>query len=300
MFNKVMVGVDGEAGGRDAIALARKLVAHDGEVIEAQVRPLYPAKFAVIPPIESNITVGEPTASHHLRTVANGSKVRRIVSTSVGRGLRVLADESDVDLLVVGSTRRGIFGRVLTGDGTQEAINGARCAVAVAPAGYARHPNPFTSVGVAYNGSTESECALDVARTLAAAHGAQVSAMEVVNFPTYAYVEGAGVPTAELTQPMLDEARARLEALGDLEPNVRFGATAQELTQYSDTVSLLIVGARDYGPVGRLVHSSTSRSLARGCGCPLLILTRGSLVRDSDLIDAALSRVGSADRDARS
>jgi hypothetical protein len=35
-----------------------------------------------------------------------------------------------------------------------------------------------------------------------------------------------------------------------------------------------VVGSRGYGPVGRLVHGSTSQRLARAAHCPLLVLTR--------------------------
>lgn len=57
----------------------------------------------------------------------------------------------DAQLLVMGSSRRGLIGRVLINDNTQDAFNGAPCSVAVAPAGHARRaplrrsPYPRTS-----------------------------------------------------------------------------------------------------------------------------------------------------------
>ena len=59
-------------------------------------------------------------------------------SPSVGRGLHELAELIGADLLVIGSSRRGLLGRVLIGDDTRAALNGAPCAVAIAPAGYSR------------------------------------------------------------------------------------------------------------------------------------------------------------------
>lgn len=35
-----------------------------------------------------------------------------------------------------------------------------------------------------------------------------------------------------------------------------------------------MIASRGYGPVGRLVHGSTTRQLARTARCPLLVLTR--------------------------
>ena len=49
---------------------------------------------------------------------------------------------------------------------------------------------------------------------------------------------------------------------------------------YSASLDLLIVGSRDYGPIGRLVHGSTSQQLARMARCPLLVLTRSARERD--------------------
>jgi Universal stress protein family len=47
---------------------------------------------------------------------------------------------------------------------------------------------------------------------------------------------------------------------------------------YSASLDLLVVGSRAYGPIGRLMHGSTSRQLARTARCPLLVLTRGARV----------------------
>jgi nucleotide-binding universal stress UspA family protein len=82
----------------------------------------------------------------------------------------------EADLLVVGSSRRGLLGRVLIGDDTRAALNGAPCAIAIAPAGYSREPTPMSEIGVGYNGSPESEHALELARLLAADIGAKLSA----------------------------------------------------------------------------------------------------------------------------
>ena len=40
------------------------------------------------------------------------------------------------------------------------------------------------------------------------------------------------------------------------------------------SLDLLIVGSRGYGPIGRLIHGSTSQQLAHTARCPLLVLTR--------------------------
>jgi nucleotide-binding universal stress UspA family protein len=49
--------------------------------------------------------------------------------------------------------------------------------------------------------------------------------------------------------------------------HVRYGNIVDELTSYSVPLDLLIVGSRGYGPIGRLVHGSTSAHLARCARC---------------------------------
>ena len=193
----------------------------------------------------------------------------------------------EADLLVVGSSRRGLFGRVLLADDTHAALNGAPCAIAVAPAGYAEQPGAIREVGVAYDGSPESEHALKVARTLGAEHGAKLSALEAVSLPGYALI-GGGAPVGDAINAMVDDARARIAALEGIEPHAVYGSPAEELAWYSASLDLLVVGSRGYGPLGRLIHGSTSQELARTARCPLLVLTRSARTRPIPVTDAEL------------
>ncbi|HUA71417.1 MAG TPA: universal stress protein, partial [Solirubrobacteraceae bacterium] len=47
-----------------------------------------------------------------------------------------------------------------------------------------------------------------------------------------------------------------------------------ELTLYSASLDLLVIGSRGYGPLGRLVYGGVAQRLARTARCPLLVLTR--------------------------
>jgi nucleotide-binding universal stress UspA family protein len=73
---------------------------------------------------------------------------------------------------------------------------------------------------------------------------------------------------------LLEDACARIAALGDVEPRAAYGQPAEELALYSASLDLLVVGSRGYGPIGRLIHGSTSQQLAHSARCPLLVLTR--------------------------
>jgi nucleotide-binding universal stress UspA family protein len=114
-----------------------------------------------------------------------------VESSSVGAGLHELAEDEGADLLVVGSSRRGLLGRVMLGDDTRAALNGAPCAVAPAPAGYAQQPRAIERVGVGYNCSPESEHALGVGRKLARQFSASLAAFEAVSIPALVVMGGA-------------------------------------------------------------------------------------------------------------
>lgn len=296
MFRNVLVGVDGRPGGRDAVALATKLMAGDGKLTLAHVFPgdprLWNTYRAAYETMEQNGALELLTEARDQARL--NADLRSVESTSAGRGLHELAEAGGDDLLVVGSSRRGPLGRVLLGDDTREALNGAPCAVAIAPSGYACSPAAIRQIGVAYDGSAESEHAVSVARTLAAERGASLSACEAVALPAYTFI-GGPVPIDDTLDALVEQARRRIADLGGIEAHAVYGNVVDELTAYSASVDLLIVGSRAYGPIGRLVHGSTSRQLAHSARCPLLVLTRvgepaapGLVARADDPVGAEL------------
>jgi nucleotide-binding universal stress UspA family protein len=248
MFKNVLIGVDDGGGGRDAVALARRLNASEADLTLGHIYPGDPG--ASDHRSDEEQARGEDLFGAIAGDLGPGAVVRCRGSSSVGRGLHELSEAIGADLLVVGSSRRGRLGRVLLGDDTRAALNGAPCAVAVAPDDYAYDPGLIREIGVGYNGSHESVHALDVARGLAAETGAKLSAFQAV-----------------------------------------YGRAAEELAIFSASVDLLVVGSRGYGPVGRLVHGSTSQQLARISRCPLLVLTRAARGRARPLVEQDDERV---------
>lgn len=276
MFNNILIGIDDGGGGRDAIALARQLVDQDGKLQLAHVHNGYPVAAR-----GSNgefERVERDLAADVLSRAAKESGIERTVgigSSSVGRGLHELAELTGADLLVVGSTRRGLVGRVMLGNDTNRALNGAPCAVAVAPVGYALEDAKFGVIGVAYNTSSESDNAIAVARAIGAEKGAELSALRAIVIPGYVLAPGP-LLTEWTLEKYMEDARDQIAGLGGVEAHIVYGDPVEELTEYTKSVDLLVVGSRDYGPVGRLVHGSISHRLARTAHCPVLVLTRAS------------------------
>jgi nucleotide-binding universal stress UspA family protein len=276
MFKNVLVGVDGRANGRDAIALAAHLVEPSGKLTLAYVhsgalRPVH----AVTP----GLVELEREESHDLllqeRAAAGVSaELVSVVAKSPGRGLHQQAEEQSADLLVVGSCSRGALGRTMLGDDTRASLNGAPCAVAIAARGYAENPVPIANVGVGYDGSPESTAALAIARELASDTRADVHALEVVPIATYAYTGMMPPAIGESIDALLQEANARMKELPDVDGRAVYGLTGEELAAFGKDVDILVVGSRGYGPLKRLVIGSTSDYLQRHARCSLLVLPR--------------------------
>ena len=286
MFKHVIVGVDGADGGRDAIALAKILRGEDGELTLASVYHGDPHIWrGSSPPYEAAEEERSRAVLETARQEAGiDAQLRLHGASSVGRGLHELAEQSGADLLVIGSSRRGLLGRVLIGDDTRAALNGAPCAVAIAPAGYAQRPVAMREIGVGYDASSESQHALGVARKLAGRHGTKLSAFEAVALPTYPFT-GPVAADATTIEEMVDAARERIASIDGVEPHAAYGQPAEELTLYSASLDLLVIGSRSYGPIGRLVHGSTAHQLARSARCPLLVLTRAA--REANAVHAS-------------
>lgn len=276
MFDTVIVGVDGKPGGRDAIALASRLTASPGELTLAHVHS--GALRAVHASIPGMIT-DEREQSHELlerEQTASGVTAQLVSSVSItpGRGLHDLAGERQADLLVVGSSSRGLLGRALLKDDTRASLNGAPCAVAIASHGYGADPAPIATIGVGYDGSPESDAALATARALAQQIGASIRALEVVSIPTYAYTGIVPPSMGEGIEMMLEQASGRMAALAGVEGSAVYGLPGEELAELGDHVDLLVVGSRNYGPMRRLVLGSTSDYLAHHARCSLLVMPR--------------------------
>ena len=158
------------------------------------------------------------------------------------------------------------------------------------PAGYSDGSGPIREVGVGYDGSAESEAELEVARE----QGARLSACQAVSIPTTALGPGP-LPLSDTMDRLFLEAQDRLGGLEGVDARAVYGSPAGALAVYSGSVGLLIVGSRGYGPVGRLVHGSTSSRLARSPCCPLPVLPRSpvpSTSREAQAHEAAVAMPG--------
>lgn len=281
MFKKVLVGVDTQTRGHDAIALARRLASPDSEITFAHIYP--PVVSA------TNVTGDSPmnaaAATDLLRSVAGEecgvhARTRCAPSVGISDGLRSIADQIDADLLVIGATPRNRMTRALLGSFTADTLATAACTVAIAPLGYAEHDHEIHRVGVAYDGSYPSEAALSVAQAFAESIQAELSAFKVVRSPHDPVL--ARRHRLEKAVRALTAGRRQIEAHPGVQAHVASGDPVQELRGFCRSVDVLIAGARGAGFLARLLHPSTTEALAEVVSCPLLVITKGARERESE------------------
>lgn len=281
MFAKVLVGVDGLQGGRDAIALARALAPH-GELTLANSYPYDPGPSRYLNEGYRRLLEEEAAGvlERERAEVNVSAQIRTIGDTSPARGLHRLAEDLGSDLIVTGSAHRGPVGRVLVGNVSRSTLRGAPCPVAIAPREFAA--GALQTIAVGYDESPESALALELADELARETQARLRVVYAVAPPTalatsYAYA----LDWSEIVSAQLEHAREVVEGVigklaSDASAEVAQGLPSAELERVSHEVDLMVTGSRGWGPVRRVVMGSTSERLVHSAACPVIVVPRGA------------------------
>jgi nucleotide-binding universal stress UspA family protein len=288
MFSTVIVGYDGSAHARDALALGQQLCeSHGGMLVLACAYPFEPL-------FDEELAMGERNraarmGAERLLGAARGDVTgtflvegRAVPSTSVAHALTELAEEEAADLLVIGSTAHAPARRIGLGDVAMRLLHGSPCAVAVAPPGF-RRAAALHHLGVAYDGSPEAEDALDVAYRIAREQHAGVTIYSVADVPTF----GPGAPgdrVAVIDEQVVEKTRDRvtdaaLRAPAPLVPEtcVLEGSPAETISEAAEgVIDLLVMGSRGYGPIRRAVLGSVSERLVHAAAVPVLVTPRSA------------------------
>ena len=270
-MSTVLIGVDATARSEDAVALARQLaLTFAGVVIVAAITHDH---------VEGDATVRRMARLLEPRIEPGRIRTAVLAAPSPAQGLHELAEAEAADLIVVGSTHTGRLGRVRPGSTGERLLQGAPCAVAVAPHGFRTRLDPqLETIGVAYNGSREADCALQTALELAQANGAHVQAITVIPLELYGTPPSAHAEIDASMRAALDDAVAGTAA----ETVVLDGRPWAALAAQSQLLNLLIVGSRGYGPLRAVITGGTSGPLIHHAHCPVLVVPRG--------VDAPLNR----------
>lgn len=280
MFRRIIVGCDGTPQSYDALALAALLAERSGAGLKlGYVYDQQPRWFSAVRDYERARreeihSILEPA----LEALPDSVRVQSMGmgSSSPARGLHDLASGEKADLLVLGSTHRGALGRVLPGSVAEVLLNGAPCAVAIAPNGYRdRDVDGVAVIGAGFDGSEEAERMLGSADRLAASLGAGLRAIAVAE--PHHFQRGNGKGRHPL-QERLAEALAALGRSPDNDGVLLEGRPAEALAEAACGLDLLVAGSRGYGPMHHVMQGSVSAPLMRTCPCPLMLTARGAPV----------------------
>jgi len=305
-MSKIIVGVDGSDGSRDAIALASGLAGLTGStLLLANVFPYdeTPSR-ALNREFEEFLREDANAVLERLRTtVGDGvtAETRTIPNPSPAHGLHELAESEEAGLIVVGSTHTGRIGRVLPGSTAERLLHGSPCPVAVAPKGYADRPGREPrAIGCGYDGSQASEYALGVARRLAEATGGQlrlIRAFQPISYdipPGSAAMGGAGPYNLVLQERAAEELDSAVERLdGDVDGHFEVGDPAKVLAEASEGLDLLIVGSRGYGPLHSVVVGGVAGRVVREAACPVIVFPRSATKTEADSVFAGVASMSS-------
>jgi len=189
-----VIGVDGTDRSDDALTFATQLArTTNAEVFVASAyEGRHEREGALTTARAATRAVATPFAalahtsslSPHRRRATGGSPPRRARARAISgpnpaKALHDLALALQAELVIVGATHTGRFGRIVPGATGEQLLRDAPYAVAVVPAGYRVHPIEW--IGVAYDRSDSANAALAYAERLAEAFGAAVEVIEVLD-----------------------------------------------------------------------------------------------------------------------
>jgi nucleotide-binding universal stress UspA family protein len=208
-----------------------------------------------------------------------------VVNTSPAHALQATAEQEQAGIIVVGSSHTGRLGRVLPGSTAERVLHGAPCPVAIVPLGYRTHPTPAHPViGCAYLPTEDGAAALGAAEQLALAMSGSLRVMQVIEPLARLYDSGEmplNLPDINAsmygdTERSLIERVARLSAELESDATLHSGRSADVLNALSETVDILVMGSRGYGPLKAVLLGGVSGQVIRAAACPVVVVPRSA------------------------
>lgn len=297
---RVVVGVDGSAGSREALVHALIAAARRGADLD--VVSTYPVQLYYLAgqPLDvpntaalrddqeqrARALVEEVQAEIPVSGVPGVRDVGITLFVSQGPAAYALLDRAEgAALLVVGSRGRGAMRSALLGSVALHCVTHAPCPIVVVhPAPVLRQP-PRVVVGI--DGSEGSRAAVAAAIDEAARMGAEVEA--VATYAPADYWTDLGsvvVPSTDQidqslqqrTRQLVDEVlaeRARNASGGTVPPirtEVFQGPAAEVLVDRGASADLLVVGSRGRGAFRSLLLGSVALHCAMHAACPVMVV----------------------------
>jgi nucleotide-binding universal stress UspA family protein len=289
-MTRILIAVDGSERSGGAIALGRALaLAAGASVTLATVHPPEPIAVRRSGNAYDGSMREAAEATLARLSVALGDvgdvDLRPLANKSAAHALQETAEQEGVGLIVVGSSHAGRLGRVLLGTTAERLLHGAPCPVAFAPNGYRAVLTPeHPVVGCAYRSTEDGEAALGAAEELALALEGSLRVMLVVEPMPHVYDAGEmPLNLPEMNASFRAEAEQSLTArVAHLSSQLQAGGTvyggkpADVLITLSETVDMMVIGSRGYGPRKAVLLGGVSGQVIRSARCPVVVVPRGA------------------------
>lgn len=280
----IIVGYDGSPQARDALAVGVALTRATGDRL--MLAGAYgPASLLSQEALDARALEVSEQLGRALESlpsdVSSVAERLAVPGSSAAAALHDLAEAERPRALVLGSCHRGAVGRVLMGSVAERLLHGSPCPVVIAPRGAGeREPMRLDTVSVGFDGGAEGWAALQRGAQIAAAAGARLRVVLVLQPLT-------GVPTmpvipadviAERDRRAEIELGRAVQSVAErvkTEPHLERGDPVRVLEEHAhQDVDLLVLGSRGYGPVGRVLLGSVSIALMRSGPCPVMVVPR--------------------------
>ena len=266
-MKRIMVGFNGNDESRDALHLGDRLSRLEGARLEVAATGLFEPQMTM--------DAERKYAASSLRDLfaevseeLPGRRIEPVILEGLPAAGKLIehAEAENVDLIVVGSTHRGAIGRVMPGSVGEHLLRGSPCPVAIAPRGFRETRDHIHGViGVAYDGSPESDLALREAEHLARMLEVALRVITVT-------------PEAEPLeyQERLDRRLASVDGELDHDSILLEGDPGQMLAECCEELDLLVIGSRRRGPLRRTLLGGVSAHVFCNAPCPVIVVPRGS------------------------
>jgi nucleotide-binding universal stress UspA family protein len=276
----VIAGFDGSDQGADALALGASIA----KTFEARLIVACAVDFA---PLEIAGPHGAQSSSERLAEMLDRAALLlgddpfewHEIYDNPAAGLRRLAETQNADVIVIGVTHRGPWGRAVPGTVASKLFDGSPCGVLVAPHGWRERDHyGLGLIGVGFDGHGESAVALRQGEELARVLDATLRVIAVApSEPAGAATAGTQDSRSAWTIALKDATHSIIDEV-EVERVLRWGDPAAELALEGVELDLLVVGSRGHGPLGEALLGSVSSELVRTAPCPVLVMPRGAAV----------------------
>lgn len=279
--NRILVGVDGGAGGRAAIAYAAAEAGlDDADLWLMHVTlpdPAYPYTLFAADVRHASVELLKKATEEAVAYVGPERVTATLLERPVVSGL--VHSAAAARLVVLGDDRRQGLKRIVTGSVTNRVAGHAPTPVVVVPSGWSPE-DPTRRVVVAVKDCVNSAGLLAEALRHAADRSAELFVLHawqldtVYDDMTVAHLDMSDWESAarRALEEALGRARRRVPHSADVDVRieVRHGQPAREITEETRNADLLVISRRRHSfPLGRL--GSTGRAVIRESRCPVEI-----------------------------